>query len=147
MASFEEILSKPTSEIKAPQPFPPGHYTCIVDGLPEHGQSSQKQTDYLRFKYRIVGLGDDVDARAATELQVMGKILTQDHYITDNEVTQHMFREFLEQTLGIENPEGTRSIKEMIPEVPNRQLVVELKHEPSRDGKRTYHRVNSTAHA
>jgi hypothetical protein len=118
----------------------------MVDGTPEKGQSSVKQTDYLRFKYKILRAGDDVDARAAAEQQVVGKTLTQDHNITDNEITQHMFKEFLEETLGIENPNGTMSIKEMLSQAPNRELVVELKHEPSRDGKRTFHRVNSTAH-
>lgn len=146
MASFEEILSKPTSEIKAPQPFPAGHYHCMIEGLPEHGQSAKKQTDYLRFKYKIIQAQEDVDARAVVEQQVVGKHLTQDFYVTDNDVTQHILREFLENTVGIDNPEGKMGIKEMLPLSQNQQIIVEVKHEMSQDGKRIYHRVNSTAH-
>jgi hypothetical protein len=144
--SFEEILSMPTSEIKPPQPFPVGHYHCIVDGVPEHGLSSQKQANYLRFKYKIIQPQEDVNAAEALEQQVVGKYITQDFYLSDNPVSMTIFKEFLEETLGIDNPDGKKGFKELLASTPNCQLIVELKHEISRDGKRTYHRVNSTAH-
>jgi hypothetical protein len=147
MASFEEILKKPTSEIKSPPPFPAGHYHCVVDGLPEHGQSRVKQTDYLRFKYKILQAQEDVDQRAVLEQQVVGKHLTQDFYVTDNMVTQNMLKEFLKDTLGIDDADGKKSLEEMIPESQNCQLVVEVKLDISPDGKRSFHRVNSTARA
>jgi Protein of unknown function (DUF669) len=146
MASFEEILNKPTSEIKAPLPYPVGHYHCIVDGPFEPGKSSQKGTDFLRAKYKIIAPGDDVDQRMAAEQQVVGKLIYQDHYITDNEVTQNMFKEFLVDTLGIDNDGEKKSLKELMSEAPGKQLIVELKHQVSQDGKRAFHRVNSTAH-
>jgi hypothetical protein len=144
--SFEEILSRPTSEIKPPPPIPTGHYHCMVDGVPEHGLSRERQTNYFRFKYKIIAAGNDVDAAEALEQQVVGKIITQDFYLTENMVTQNIFKEFLEDVLGIENPDGKMGLKELITHVPNCQLIVELRHDISRDGKRTFSKVNSTAH-
>jgi hypothetical protein len=146
MASFEEILKRPTSEVKTPPPIPVGTYHCIVDGMPEHGKSTKKQTDYLRFKYKIVAAMEDVDQRDALEARVVGKTIVDDKYITDNEITQVMFKEFLEETLGIENPDGSKSFQELVSEAPNCQLLVKLEHKVTDDGKRTYARVNSTAH-
>jgi hypothetical protein len=104
-----------------------------------------KQTDYLRFKYKIHQAQEDVDQRAAVEQQVVGKFLTQDFYVTDNMITQNILKEFLIDTLGID-PEG-KSLEQMISESRNRQLIVEVKLDISPDGKRSFHRVNSTARA
>ena len=144
--SFEEILKMPTSEFKQPKPFPTGTYHCMDDGRPEHGQSSQKKTDYLRFKYKIIAAGNTVDAREAAEQQVVGKSLQQDFYIIDNDVSKSIIKEFLQNTLGIANPGDAKGIEQMLDDVPNRELLVEVKHEMSQDGKRIFHRVNSTAH-
>jgi hypothetical protein len=118
----------------------------MVDGRPEHGQSSQKKTDYLRFKYKIIAAGNTVDAREAAEQQVVGKSLQQDFYIIDNDVSKSIIKEFLQNTLGIANPGDAKGIEQMLDDVPNRELLVEVKHEMSQDGKRIFHRVNSTAH-
>lgn len=149
MPSFEEILNKPASEIKAPQPYPLGTYHCIIDGAPTPGKSSQKQTDYLQFKYKILSPQEDVDAREAASQQIVGKMVTQDFYITENETTQFMLKDFLVNSLGIEEENGTgqaKSLRELVAEAPGKQLLVKLRHELSRDGKRVYHRVDSTAH-
>jgi hypothetical protein len=143
MPSFEEILNMPASEIKAPQAFPVGTYHCIVDGVPEAGKSSQKGTDYLRFKFKILSAQPDVNAAEALEAQVQNKFIYSDYYIVDTAVWR--LTELLE-ILGISVGEKeSRSIKEMLAEVPGKQLLVKLKHELSPDGKRKYHRVDSTA--
>jgi hypothetical protein len=144
--SFEEILKRPTSEIKPPPPFPAGHYHCMVDGPPEHMKSKLKQTDFFRFKYKILGAQEDVDQRAVAEQQLIGKHITEDRYLTSNMVTQNMMKEFLTDVLGIENPDNKKNLEQMIGEAPNCQLIVEVKLDFSQDGKRTYHKVNSTAH-
>jgi hypothetical protein len=144
MASFEEILNRPASEIKAPQPIPPGTYHCMVEGHPTP-EKARTGTGFFRFKYKILAVGEDVDARQAAEQQVVGKIVTHDFFLTDNETTHYILKEFLVETLGIE--EGTKHLKELVSEAPNRQLVVKIKHEVSQDGKRAFARVESTARA
>src|SRR5215471_10603156 len=137
MASFEEIMRRPASEFKPPEAFPVGTYHCLVDGPATPGKSSQKGTDYIRFKLKILKPYNGVDERAAMELQVVGKTLDLDFYITDG--ASYRLTDFLRDDLGIDL--GTRDFIELIAEAPGKQLLVTLKHELSQDGKRTFHRV------
>jgi hypothetical protein len=143
MASFEEILNRPSGEIKQPEALPVGTYHCLVDGVAEPGKSSQKQTDYLRFKFKILSAMQDVDAVAAAEQQVTGKVITNDYYVTDAAVWR--LNEMLVDHLGLDNDNGEKKLTELVSEAPGRQLLVKLKHELSQDGKRRFHRVDSTA--
>lgn len=140
MASFEEIMRMPANSFKPPEAFPAGWYHCLVTEAPEHGKSSQKQTDYLRFKFKIMAAMDGTDKEAVAAQQVIGKTITNDYYVTDS--ASYRLTEMLVNDLGIERPE--RGFAEMCSEVINKQLLVELKHELSQDGKRVFHRVNST---
>lgn len=147
MASFEEILKRKSSDIKPPQAYPVGTYHCLVDGPMVPGKSSQKQTDYLQARFKILSPMQDVDAAQAAEAQIVGKIITNDYYVTDK--TDWRLKEFLVDHLGIDDKEGTpeeKSLEEMVPEAPGKQVLVKLKHEISQDGKRVFHRVDSTAH-
>jgi hypothetical protein len=144
VSRFEEILKRPSGEIKPPEAYPVGTYQCIIDGPPEQGKSSQKQTDYLRFKFKIVGIGNDVDQVKATEQQMIGKIITNDYYITD--AAAYRLTEMLIKDIGLDNDGGKKPTEELIAEAPNQQLLVKIRHELSPDGKRVFHRVDSTAH-
>jgi hypothetical protein len=143
MPSFEDILNMPASEIKAPEALPVGTYHCLIDGPPTPGKSSQKQTDFLQFKFRILSAQQDVDAAKAVEQQVVGKNFTNDFYITEDAVWR--LKEFLSDHLGIEAANGA-SLKELISQAPGKQVLVKLAHQQSQDGKRVFHRVQSTAH-
>lgn len=141
MASFEDILNRPASEIKPPEAYPVGTYHCLVDGPPAPGKSSQKQTDLLQFKFKILSPMQDVDALKAAEMQIVGKTITGDYYITDGATWR--LKEMLEHC---EISEEGKSLKQMIAEAPGKQLLVKLRHEASQDGKRVFHRIDSTAH-
>jgi hypothetical protein len=145
--SFEEILNKPASEIRPPEALPVGTYHALIDGPPTPGKSSQKQTDFLQFKFRILSAQSDVDAAKAAEQQVVGKIITNDYYIT--ETAAYRLKDMLTNDLGIEAENGSgaaKSLRELIAEAPGKQVMVKLKHDLSQDGKRVFHRVDSTAH-
>lgn len=142
MPSFEEILNKPATDIKPPQAYPVGTYHCLVDGPPTPGKSSQKQTDYLQFKFKILSPMQDVDAAQAAEAQVVGKYISSDYYIT--EAAAWRLKEMLVDHLGI--AEGDKALRELVAESPGKQVLVKLKHEISQDGKRVFHRLDSTAH-
>ena len=147
MASFEEILKRKSSDIKPPEAYPVGTYHCLVDGPPTPGKSSQKQTDFLKYKFKILSVMQDVDAAKAAEQQVVGKMIESDFYITDAAVWR--LKEMLVDHLGIEDKAGTpqeKDLMEMVAESPGRQVLVKLKHEISQDGKRVFHRLDSTAH-
>lgn len=142
MASFEEILNKPSTEIKPPQAYPVGTYHCLVDGPLTPGKSSQKETPFLHVKFKILSPMQDVNAAEAAELQIPGKIITGDYYITDAAVWR--LKELLVDHLGI--VEGEKSLREMVAEAPGKQVLVKLKHQASDDGKRVFHRIDSTVH-
>lgn len=149
MASFEEILKRKYSEFKPPQPFPVGMYHCLIEGQPTPGKSSQKGTDFLRFQFKILKAMDGVDQALAAEMQVVGKLIPCEYYITD--AASNRCTEMLVEHAGID-PGGEpgspteKSLEELLAEAPGRQLMVTIKHEFSPDGKRVYSRVASTAH-
>jgi len=141
MASFEEIMRRPASEFKPPEAYPVGTYHCLVDGPHETGKSSQKGTDFVRFKLKILKPYKGVDEAAAAEQQIVGKTIQVEYYVTD--LATYRLTDFLND-LGIDT-EG-KPFDQALAEAPGKQLLVTLKHEPSPDGKRTFHRVASTAH-
>ena len=116
MPSLEEILNKPSGEIRPPEAYPVGTYHCLVDGPPTPGKSSQKQTDFLQFKFRILSAMGDVNAEKVVEQQVVGKTITNDFYISDENPWR--LNGFLIDSLGIDNNEGKKPLREMIAEAP-----------------------------
>jgi len=147
MASFEEILNRKASEIKPPQAYPVGTYHCLVDGPLAPGKSSQKQTDLLQAKFKILSPLQDVDAMQAAEQQIVGKYIVNDYYVTDK--TDWRIKELCEHCgidFGTEGAPDEKSLKEGVAELAGKQVLVKLKHEISQDGKRVFHRVESTAH-
>jgi hypothetical protein len=147
--SFEEILRRPTKENKPPQPLPAGTYHCMVEGPPSQEETSQKKIPCRVYKFKILRAMEDVNAKDAAEQQVVGKIIGGQYagaafYITNEQ--SHRYTEFLEDHLGIANPGQERSLEELEAEVNGRQLLVKLKHDISQDGKRVYHKIESTMH-
>jgi len=142
MASFEEIMNKPASEIQPPPAFPVGTYHCIIDGPPEFVKSSQKGTDGVRFRYRIMSPLEDVDQAAYMEGQVAGKTIQDDVWVTDGSAWR--LKDLLVENLGISE---NLTMKQQLMEAPGKSVLVKLKHQISDDGKRVFHRVESTARA
>jgi hypothetical protein len=147
MANFQDILNKPAADIKAPPAYPVGTYHCLVDGPPAQEESSQKKTPCRVYKFKILSPMGDVDQAAATEQQIVGKLITGQgagaaFYLTEDAAWR--YKEFLVDHLGIE--EGSKTLLQLEAEAPGRQCLVKLKHEISQDGKRVFHRIESTAH-
>jgi hypothetical protein len=53
-------------------------------------------------------------------------------------------KELLAEHLGIDPT--NKSMREMLAEAPGQQLIVKIRHDISDDGKRTFHKIDSTAH-
>jgi hypothetical protein len=142
MGTFEDILNRPADEINAPPVLPVGTYHTVIVGLPERGKSSKKQTDFFKFKHKIVAALDDVDTEALAEIDggVSGKELDNTFYITEK--SAFMLKDFL-VNCGVE-VEG-KSLAAFIDESPNREVLIHIKHEASEDGQRVFARVGSTA--
>src|SRR5229473_8005714 len=143
--NFQDILNRPTEEIKPPVTLPMGSYHTIVMGLPEQGESSKKKTPFLKFTHKIIAALDDVDPDAITEFEVDGETIAGQEientlYVTDK--SANMLKEFL-INCGVDLT--GRSMAEGLDDVPNAEVIINIKHEASDDGKRVYSKVGSTA--
>lgn len=152
MANFQDILNRKASEIKPPPAYPVGTYHCLVDGPPEHQESSQKGTPCRVYKFKILSPGADVDQKEIAQIEggVVHKILTgQPHaafYLVEGAAWR--YKEFLEGALGISDKKANgeeKTLLEMEAEASGKQVLVKLKQEVSQDGKRMVHRIDSYA--
>lgn len=142
MGTFEDILNKPADEISAPPVLPVGTYHTIVVGLPERGESREKKTPFFKFRHKIVAPLDDVSEEELVQIEngVAGKEVDNTFYITEN--SAFMLKDFL-VNCGIET-EG-KTLMACIDEVPNREVLIHIRHESSQDGSRIFARVGKTA--
>ena len=145
MANFQDILNRPSEEIKPMPTLPMGSYHTIVVGLPEQGESSKKKTPFLKFTHKITAALDDVDPDAINEFQadgeaIAGQEVDNTFYITDK--SANMLKEFL-INCGVDLT--GKSLAEGLDDVPNSEVIINIKHEASDDGKRVFSKVGSTA--
>ncbi len=142
MGTFEDILNRPAEDIAPPAVLPVGTYSTILVGLPERGKSSKKQTDFFKFKHKVVAALDDVDTDALAEVDggASGKEVDNTFYITEN--SAFMLKKFLEDC-GIDLT--GKSLIAGIDETPNREVLIHIKHEASEDGQRVFAKVGYTA--
>jgi len=143
--NFQDILNRPSEEIKPAPTLPMGSYHSVVIGLPEQGESSRKKTPQLKFIHKIIAPLDDVDPDAIAEFEAEGETIAGQEvenifYITPK--SANMLKEFI-INCGVDL--AGKTMAEGLDEVPNSEVVVFIKHDQSEDGKRTFSKVGSTA--
>lgn len=141
--SFESILDTPADAVERPKPLPAGTYDAIVKGLPEHGQSSQKKTPFVRFTYAIQAAGEDVDEE---ELEAIGGIADKTIKDTYYTTPDSLFRltDALEN-MGIEL--DGKTVRQGIDETPNASVRIVVGHRSSEDGQQIFAEVKRTMRA
>lgn len=140
--NFGALLDKAPSEVERPKPLPEGSYLWTVQGLPEYGKSSKKQTEQVAFNVSCAQAGPDVDQESLAEMGgIANKTQKLTFYITENSL--YRLKEFLEHC---EIEEGA-SLRAMIDETVNCQFVGYIKHEASNDGESIFARIGKTASA
>lgn len=142
--SFESILDTPVAAVERPKPLPAGTYDCIVRGMYEEGQSTQKKTPFVRFTYAIQAAGDDVDADELAEMGGIADKSIKDTYYTTPDA---LFR----LTTALENMqiEGleAKSIRQALAETPNCPIRIVVSHRASDDGENIFAEVKRTMRA
>src|SRR6266481_9087597 len=136
--NFQDILNRPSEEIKPMPTLPLGSYHTVVIGLPEQGQSSKKKTDFLKFTHRVVAPLDDVDPEAIAEFEAEGETIAGQEvenifYITLK--SANMLKEFI-INCGVDLTGKTMA--EGLDEVPNSEVIINVKHEMSEKSKRIF---------
>jgi len=155
--SFSSILDRAPSEIERPKPLPIGTYLCAVNGLYEDVVSSQKKTPGFKFKFSVLQAGEDVDQdklnewmqkKDGTSRTLADASLSTTYWDTPD--AGSMLMDFL-CDLGImtRDAEGAYEYdgtgRAAMAETPGRQLLVFVKHRPSKDGQMFFAEVGSTA--
>jgi hypothetical protein len=131
--NFQDILNSPILDIKDPLALPPGKYLCTVEGVPEIGKVGQNGTDCVTFNLRPIQAVDGVDpdllAVALNGASLKDKKIRHRLFITPESV--YRLKRSLLDDLGIE----PTNITQMLPDAMNRQVIVKLVHQSSKDGR------------
>jgi hypothetical protein len=154
MPNFSDILDTPASEIARPKPLPQGTYLWMVKGLPRLDKSARKGTEFSEYTLQCLEASDDVDSDALKAALTKGSgeiIPLRDRSIrvTFYHTEDALFRlkKFLGD-LGIDDSDEDdepRTLKQMMQEVPGRQVWGHVKHTPSDDGESLYANIDKTA--
>lgn len=140
--NFGALLDKAPSEVERPKPLPEGQYLWVIQGLPEFGKSSKKQTEFAAFTLKCLQAGPDVDPDQLAEMGgIADKTTKATFYITEGSL--YRLKDFLEYC-GIEKGPSLRA---MIEEAQNCQVVGYIRHEPSNDGESVFARCDKFASA
>jgi hypothetical protein len=123
--SFEEIMNLKLDDVEDAKPFPVGTYIWMINGQPESGKSSQKQTPYWRFRCKPIQAMEDVDREALEEAGGLQREMDLDFYITPDSAS--ILRNFLRDTLGIR---GGLSVTQAVAEATGQQFKGHVRHEP-----------------
>jgi hypothetical protein len=156
--NFQSILDKPSGEIdRSIKQLPIGAYTVVVQGIPEEGVSSKKQTPYSDFTFKILEAREDVDEDALNEYltgqdgnkkRLQDCTLKQKFYHTEG--TLGRLVDLLDHLDGIvpgskESEEVEESPRQRLSEVAGKQCVIYVKHEPWQSGEGVSARVSGTS--
>ncbi len=148
--NFGTLLDKPSSEVERPKPLPQGSYLTIVKGLPRFDKSSKKQTEFVEFTLAVQSAGEDVDeddlkawmSKAdGTRRSLKDATIRATYYIIEDALWR--LKDFLEHC-GIEEGDSLRA---MIDEAPNSQVIAFIKHRASEDGESVFAELAKTAPA
>lgn len=139
-ANIEEILSRPGSDIKAPQPKPVGTYHCVVDGPFKEDKIGKESTTVHDYSLKVMSIMGDVDAAQAAEQGVVGSSIRARFFLTEK--AAYRLVEFLRDGLGIDD---SKPLTQMEADAPGRQVLVKIRHVASQDGKRVFEEVENYA--
>lgn len=139
--NFSDLLNTSADEVERPKPLPTGSYLCVVKGLPEHGQSSQKKTPFLKFLLQPMQALEDVDTEALEEMGGLeNKTIPATYYITEDAMWR--LKKFYEDC-GIEI--SGKTMGAIAEETVNKSVIGVIRHEASQDGTAVFARLADTA--
>lgn len=154
MPNFADILDTPATEISRPKPLPQGTYLWMVKGLPRLDKSTRKGTEFSEYTLQCLEASDDVDEDAlkASLTKASGEVIPlRDRSIRatfyHTEDALYRLKKFLmDLDIDEEDDDGKpRKMREMMQDVPGRQVWGHIKHTPSDDGEMIFANIDKTA--
>lgn len=142
--NFNDVLDRPSDSIEKPKPLPVGHYLAAVKGQGELGHSKEKKTPQVEYTLQLLQAAEDVDQEALAEV-LKGKAISEKtvkatFYLTEDAIWR--LKEFLDHC-GIEG--GTATLRERMMAAPGCQVLISIRHEPSKDGSNIFARFDGSA--
>lgn len=143
MSTFQEILTRPSSDTEKPKPLPVGTYLAMVKGQYEK-VTAKTGTEGVKFTLQLLAADEDVDETALAEClkgkPLSSRELKNTFWVTEDSAWR--LGKFLED-LGFEP--GAASYEQMMAAAPGQQVKVHLKHRASDDGSSVFAEISSTA--
>ena len=141
---FQDILNTPLKEIERPKPYPVGSYIALVEGLPSFDKVGENQTPCVDFNLRFLSANDDVDKLQLVEAGgINGKAIRHRLFLTKDAAWR--LKKFLIDDLQLDDADGTKTPTQVINEAPGRQVMITIRHRPSKDGTVVYSEIAQTA--
>lgn len=81
--SFNSLLDQKVGEVKQPPIFPAGTVRLAITGR-EFGKSSQKKTDFVKFKFKVLEPGADIEPEQLVDVNWANKTFDADFYLTED---------------------------------------------------------------
>lgn len=142
MASFQDILDQPVTQVDRPKPTPVGTYLFLVDGQPKMSQIGQNKTDVIDFNLKILQVMGDSPSPAEVEEfgGVAGKPVRARFFIT--EPAKWRLDKFLYEDLGIA---FGMPRKQAIAEALGKQVIGQIIHRPNESGDQMFAELRETS--
>lgn len=146
---LSSILDRQGTEIERPKPLPVGTYRVIVVGAPRFDKSTKKGTDFVEFTLKYISAEEDVDEddlkHALTKPSGESVALNEKtnkvtFYLTEDAAWR--LKDFLKHC-GVYNED--QSLRQMIAQTTNCEVLATVKHTPSDDGEAIYANISKTA--
>lgn len=118
------LLAVDLSGIKKPDPLPQATYTLVIKEM-ETGESSKKQTPYVRFVCQPIGCEEADAAQKLGTIDLSKRTLNIDFYLTTDAMWR--LKDFLPK-IGLPN-EGM--LNEVLSQAPGRSFKAWVAHEQS----------------
>jgi len=132
---FKGLLSKRVDDVKKPKPLPAGTYNGIVTAF-TYGESTQKQTPYVKYTCKIHSAQDDVDEADLEGIDLSKKELNVTFYLTQD--AEWRVVEFI-KSCGVDT--SGRALGECIPDVVQASVILAVTQRMSKDGVDTFNDV------
>jgi len=141
---FSKLLSKQASTIEKPKAIPIGHYIAVNQKLPDFKGIGKNETPGAVFALVLIAPTEDVDQDQLKEYgEIKGKSVNYTQWLT--EASEYRATQELCNAFDIEM--GEKTLGQIYNETINKQILVEITHEPSQDGTEMFHRATAIAKA
>src|SRR5215471_5233957 len=134
MPDFNELLDRDPTTFERPPTAPEGEYLCVIESK-QYGQSSQKKTPFVEFRFKPSAPLESVPPELIADIDLTKVKFRDEFYLTPEAMFR--LREFFETVDCV-----METTRESIDAAVGQQVVVTIGHQAStRDPSRVFANV------